>query len=392
MSKKRAEDFFLIEYLQGILPLSQKAMKEAEKRLDDQMKPFGSLGRLEELAVQLSGIMGQNRFSFDRCCTIVMAADNGICKEGVVSAPPEFTKIQTENIAWGLTGISALSRACGSDVCVVDVGIDGDCENRELEGEPEKLLREGKVLIKKIRRGTDSFLTGPAMSIEDAEKAVCVGVEVTESLIQAGYQLLGTGEMGIGNTSTATAVISVLAGRNPREITGRGAGLTDEAFSRKIQVISEGIQNNGLHWDRGIITPSESVQTLSEPKKILEILSKIGGLDICALTGCYLAAAKNRIPIVIDGVISIAAALAAVAMEENAKQYMIPSHKSPEPAYQAAAAVLGLRPVLDLDMRLGEGTGCPLMFSVLRGAAACFNEIATFQEQQVNGAFLVDNR
>lgn len=366
------------EYIRSIPPLSEAAMDAAKKRTDNQMKPLGSLGLLEDLSIQLAGITGKIKNSFEMCCTIVMAADNGICREGVASAPVEITRIQTEMIARGLTGISALSRVAKADVRVVDVGIDGDCENG--------------VIVKKIRKGTDSFFRGPAMSPADAEAAVQVGIEVTEELIQNGYTLLGTGEMGIGNTSTATAVISVLSGRDPKEITGRGAGLTDEAYFKKIQVISEGIKKNGLHWERGKITPAGSAQKSNGPDGVLEVLSKVGGLDICALAGCYLAAAKNRIPIVIDGVISIAAALAAAAMAKEAKQYMIPSHKSMEPAYQAAAAVLGLRPCLDLGMRLGEGTGCPLMFHMIKSAAACLNEIATFGEQQVSDAFLVDNR
>lgn len=366
------------EYVREIPSLSETAMEAAKKRNDGQMKPLGSLGRLEHLSIQLAGMTGKIRNSFEKCGIIVMAADNGICQEGVASAPEEITRIQTENIARGLTGISALSRTAGADVIVVDVGIDGSCGSG--------------VIGRKIRKGTNSFFRGPAMSMADAEAAVQVGIEITQEMIRNGYTLLGTGEMGIGNTSTATAVISVLSGQDPKDITGRGAGLMDEDYFKKIQVISEGIKKNGLDWESGKITPEGAVQENRGPEAVLNVLSKVGGLDICALTGCYLAAARNRIPIVVDGVISIAAALAAAAMAEKTKQYMIPSHKSMEPAYEAAASVLGLRPCLDLEMRLGEGTGCPLMFHVIKSAAACLNEIATFEEQQVSNSFLVDNR
>lgn len=372
------EKISLSEYIRKISPVSERAMDGAKKRTDSQMKPLGSLGLLETLSIRLAGMTGEIENSFEKCCTIVMAADNGICQEGVASAPVEITRIQTENIARGLTGISALSRAVGADVRVVDVGIDGVCERG--------------VAARKIRKGTNSFLRGPAMSREDAEAAIQVGIEITEDLIRNGYTLLGTGEMGIGNTSTATAVISVLSGRDPKEITGRGAGLTDEAYLKKIWVISEGIKRNGLHWENGGGAAMEAAQEMHGAEVVLDVLSKVGGLDICALVGCYLAAAKNRTPIVIDGVISIAAALAAATMAKGTKQYMIPSHKSMEPAYQAASSLLGFHPCFDLKMRLGEGTGCPLMFHVIRSAAACLNEIATFEEQQISDAFLVDNR
>lgn len=383
-------------YIREIQPLSPEAMEKARKRTDGLMKPLGSLGKLEELAIQIAGITGQVKNTFPGRCTIVMAADNGICREGVASAPWEITRIQTENMAKGMTAISVLSRSEGAHVCVVDAGIHGDCENGQAVSIEETAsltgaMQQGRVIVRKVRRGTDSFLQGPAMTQEEAVRTILMGIEITEALIQEGYTLFGTGEMGIGNTSTAAAVISAFTGISPGRITGRGAGLTEEAYRHKIQVIREGLINNGLqHPDHENGTePGEFFSGLQEAEAVL---SKVGGLDICALAGCYLAAAKNRKPIVIDGVISIAAALAAYRMAPCAREYMIPSHRSKEPAYQAAADAMGLQPCLELDMRLGEGTGCPVMFGIIRSACDCMNEIASFEEMQVSDAFLVDNR
>ena len=379
-------------YIQQMAPLSQKVMEQAKKRTDALMKPLGSLGKLEDVAIQIAGITGRVENAFPARCTIVMASDNGICREGVASAPVEITRIQTENMARGLTGISALSENEGADVLVVDVGIDGRCENLDertgdlMEASLLRAMREKKVVWGKIRPGTDSFRQGPAMTREEALKAVETGIRITEALIRAGYGLLGTGEMGIGNTSSSAALISVLCGALPERTVGRGAGLTEEAYRHKIRVITQGIQNNGLAVQEG----KRMVYTGVE--QVIQVLHKVGGLDLCALTGCYLAAAKNRTPIVVDGVISIAAAAAAYCMAPLSKEYMIASHRSAEPAYQAAAAVLGLHPCLDLDMRLGEGTGCPLMFGLIRAACACQSRIASFEEMQVSGDFLVDNR
>ncbi|NSW90101.1 MAG: nicotinate-nucleotide--dimethylbenzimidazole phosphoribosyltransferase [Firmicutes bacterium] len=346
----------------NIKPADYKAMQHAAKRLDSLVKPIGSLGRLEDIAIKIAGISGKLNNYIKKKCIIVMAADNGICEEGVSSVPQIITAMQAVNMTRGLAGISVLCRHAYADLRVVDIGIkeDYDCED---------------IINMKIRRGTWNFSKGPAMTKEEAIRGIEIGIRITEELIAEGYDLIGTGEMGIGNTSSSSAIIMSFTGLSAEEAVGKGAGLTDEGLKNKKKVISRAIEIN---------KPDKS-----DP---IDVLSKVGGFDIAGLTGCFLAAARYRIPVVIDGIISAAAAMMAYKINPFAKDYMIPSHISEEPGFQIVMKEMGLIPVLDLGMRLGEGTGCALMFNVIEAALRIINEMATFEQVSMENDFLVDIR
>lgn len=347
--------------IDGIVPADNTAKEKAKARVDSLIKPIGSLGRLEGLAVQLAGITGRANNSFEKKCTVVMSADNGIVEEGVASSPQEITALQTVNMLKGLTGISVFSKAAGSDIKVVDIGIKSDLDYPGL-------------LSRKIKHGTDNMAKGPAMTREEAIASIEVGIELVEELVSEGYTLFGTGEMGIGNTSTSSAVTMVLAGCGEEAI-GKGAGLDDNAHAKKKEIIAGAISLN--HPD---------------PSDPIDVLSKVGGLDIGGLAGCFLGAAYHRVPIFVDGVISAVSALIACRLNPNVKDYILPSHISMEPAYRIIMKELELRPFLDMDMRLGEGSGCPMGFQVVDMACAMVNNMATFEEIALSDEFLVDIR
>lgn len=348
--------------IQDMEPLNGTAKDEASKRLDSLIKPIGSLGKLEEIAIQLAGITGKVITSVDKKCTIIMAADNGVVEEGVSSAPKEITVLQTRNILNGMAGISILSKQANADYKVVDIGICGDLSHESL-------------ISKKVKRGTSNIAKGPAMSRQEAIIAIEIGIDVIRDLKNEGYNLLGTGEMGIGNTTTSSAILMSLTGADVNDAVGKGAGMSDEALENKKRVIEKAI-------------------ALNEPNRNdpMDVLSKVGGLDIAGLVGCFLGAAYYKLPIVIDGVISAAAALIAYKLNPITKGYMIPSHCSNEPAYGLLMEAMNLEANLYLNMRLGEGTGCPLMFHIIESAATVIKNMATFEEMAMNNEFLVDMR
>lgn len=325
-------------------------MDEAQARLDSLLKPPGSLGRLEDIARQLAGITGSLQNSIRKKCIIVMAGDNGIVKEGVTSFPGDVSLLVTESMASGISGVAVLARYAGAELRVVDLGIDGEVK------------AEG-VIDRKIRRSTSSFLKGPAMSRDEAVRAIETGIEIAESAINDGADLLGTGEIGIGNTSTSSAVLYAFTGADPDTIVGRGAGLTDQGLARKKAVIREGVEFNR-----------------PDPSDPVDVLSKVGGFDIAGLTGVYLAAAANRVPVVIDGFISGTAAVAAAKLAPKSVNFMFASHRSAEPGAAIISGILGLSPMLDMNMRLGEGTGCALAFNIIEAAARIINEMGTFAD------------
>ncbi|MDF2520279.1 MAG: nicotinate-nucleotide--dimethylbenzimidazole phosphoribosyltransferase [Clostridia bacterium] len=348
--------------IDGIRPLDEGTMDKAKKRMDSLIKPIGSLGRLEEFAVQIAGITGNVNNTFEKKCTIVMAADNGICEEGVSSAPQSLTAVQSINFTKGIAAISVLSKHAGADIAVVDIGIKGE-------------LADSKVISRKVSYGTKNMVKEPAMTREQAIKAVETGIEIASDLIDSGCKLLGTGEMGIGNTSTSSAMLMVLTGAKADEVVGKGAGLTEEDFEKKKRAIEKAISINNPQKD-----------------DVIDVLAKVGGLDIAGLAGCYLAAAEKKVPIVIDGFISVMAALTAYKLNPLARDYMIPSHCSDEPGYKKASQALGLESVLNLHMRLGEGTGCPLMFNIIEASQAVMANMATFDEAALENDYLVDIR
>lgn len=350
------------EIISGIRPLDQTSIQQAQARVDSLIKPLGSLGLLETLAVQLAGITGRIKNTVDKRGTIVMSADNGICTEGVSCTPQDITLIQSINMTRGITGMGTLSRHANSDLFVVDIGIDSD-------------HRDEKLIHRKIRRGTANFAKGPAMTREEAEQAIQVGIEMVEQLVKEGYQIIGTGEMGIGNTSSSSAVIMTLTGISAQQAVGKGGGLTEEAYENKKRILQEAIRLNA-----------------PDPEDPIDVVAKVGGLDIAGLTGVFLAAAYYRVPVVIDGVISAAAALVASRLAPLTAGYMIASHISREPAYVLIAQLLGLKPMLAMEMRLGEGTGCALAFPIVSAACAMMNQMATFAEIAYDETYRVDIR
>lgn len=348
--------------LEGIKPLDQKAMKDAKIRMDNLIKPIGSLGRLEDIAIQLSGITGKVKNKIEKKCTVVMSADNGVMDEGVSAAPQAVTLLQTINFFKDAAGINVLSKAVGAEIRVVDIGINGDIDCPGL-------------INKKIRKGTYNMVKGPAMSREEAVQAVETGIEIVKELAADGYNLLGTGEMGIGNTSTSSAILMSFSGCSAEVAVGKGAGLTEEDFNKKKRAIQQALDINR-----------------PDPNDPIDVLAKVGGFDIAGMAGCFLGAAFCRIPIVVDGFISAAAALTACRLNPLVKEFLIPSHCSAEPGFEFIMKQVGLEPVLMLKMRLGEGTGCPIMFHVIESATAVMNNMATFEEGEINSETLVDIR
>jgi nicotinate-nucleotide--dimethylbenzimidazole phosphoribosyltransferase len=342
------------DVIEGIRPLHAEAMKAAKERQDSLVKPAGSLGRLEEISVQIAGITGNVLNRIDRKIHFVLGADNGVYEEGVAAAPQEFTRLLMGFYARGvMCGINVLCAQAGADLVIVDIGVKGE-------------LDYPNILSRKLMNGTGNFFSGRAMPRETAEKAIGVGIELAKYAHDNGYGIIGTGEVGMANTTTAAACIAAALGARGAEaekLVGRGAGLTDEAFGRKRRVICDSLER---------LNP--------DPRDAVDILSKVGGLDIAGLCGLFIGAAYWRIPIVVDGVISIAAALLAYGMNPLCRDFMIPSHTSEEPAYRAAAERMGLEPILNLKMRLGEGTGCPIAMQVVDGALAVMGEMSTFAE------------
>ena len=346
----------------GIRPAYEESMKEAAERLDKLVKPIGSLGKLEDLAVKISGITGKQKNSFEKKVTIIMASDNGVAEEGVSAAPQAVTALMTINFLKGITGVCVLSKHAGADIRVVDIGVGSDLEYPGL-------------INRKVRKGTSNMAKGPAMSKEEAISAIETGIEMVSQLVKEGYNLFGTGEMGIGNTSTASAVAMAFLGCSAEEAVGKGVGLTEEGYASKKSVIERAISINK-----------------PDPYDPIDVLSKVGGFDIAGMTGCFLGAAYCRVPIVIDGFISAAAALAAYRINPLVRDYIIPSHLSAEPGYSLVINEIGLEPLLDLNMRLGEGSGCPLAFNIIEAAEAIISDMATFEEATIKDDFLIDIR
>ncbi len=346
------------EIIKSISPLNEAAVLEAKKYQLTLAMPPESMGELLEIGSRLSGITGLLHNSLPKKRILVLCADNGVAEEGVSSAPQSVTASQAVNMTRYLTGMSSLALHFKNEVQVVDVGIKCDYECPE-------------ILNKKIRKGTASFLHGQAMSREEAEKALLVGIELSESAKADGVSVLGVGEMGIANTTTSTAVLSVLTGLDPKEITGRGGCITDKMLSHKKEVIKKGIE-------------------LNKPNKddVIDVLSKVGGLDLAAMCGVFLGAAKNKLPVVIDGYISVVAALCAARICPLSAKYFFPSHCSEEKGYKIAINELSLAPYLNLRMRLGEGSGCPLAFEIMDAACTIMNDMATFEKAKINDSYL----
>lgn len=342
-----------------VLPLDRSAMTAAEEYQARLAKPPGSLGRLEEISIQLAGITGRVHNALNKKQLLVFAADNGVVAEGVSSAPQSVTKQQTINLMRGKTGAAVLAKHFGCGLTVCDVGVNAD-------------IYESTVLNRKIAYGTQNICTGPAMTREQTLQAILTGAEIARTV---DADVIGVGEMGIGNTTTSSAVLAVLLGTDVEAVTGRGGGITEESFRKKKAVIRTAIEVNRPDRD-----------------DVVDVLSKVGGFDLAAMCGAFLGAAAARRPAVIDGLISAAAALCAVRLCPNVRGYLVPSHASFEIGYRLAMEAMDLRPLFDLGMRLGEGSGCPLAFQVLDAACAVINDMATFDEAGINDDYLDEIR
>ena len=342
-----------------VLPLDRGTMTAAEEYQARLAKPPGSLGRLEEISIQLAGITGRVHNALNKKQLLVFAADNGVVAEGVSSAPQSVTKQQTINLMRGKTGAAVLAKHFGCGLTVCDVGVNAD-------------IYESAVLNRKIAYGTQNICTGPAMTREQTLQAILTGAEIARTV---DADVIGVGEMGIGNTTTSSAVLAVLLGADVEAVTGRGGGITEESFRKKKAVIRTAIEVNRPDRD-----------------DLVGVLSKVGGFDLAAMCGAFLGAAAARRPAVIDGLISAAAALCAVRLCPNVRGYLVPSHASFEIGYPLAMEAMDLRPLFDLGMRLGEGSGCPLAFQVLDAACAVINDMATFDEAGINDDYLDEIR
>ena len=345
--------------VRAVAPLDRGTMTAAETYQARLAKPPGSLGRLEEISIQLAGITGRVHNALNKKQLLVFAADNGVVAEGVSSAPQSVTKQQTINLTRGKTGAAVLAKHFGCGLTVCDVGVNAD-------------IYESTVLNRKIAYGTQNICTGPAMTREQTLQAILTGAEIARTV---DADVIGVGEMGIGNTTTSSAVLAVLLGADVEAVTGRGGGITEESFRKKKAVIRTAIEVNRPDRD-----------------DVVGVLSKVGGFDLAAMCGAFLGAAAARRPAVIDGLISAAAALCAVRLCPNVHGYLVPSHASFEIGYRLAMEAMDLRPLFDLGMRLGEGSGCPLAFQVLDAACAVINDMATFDEAGINDDYLDEIR
>ena len=341
----------LIENIsRNIYPLEKKYMQQAQARLDRLIKPTGSLGKMESICAQLAGIYGKKYFDTSKKIIISFAGDHGVYEEGVAPDPQNITILQFQNFPKRINGVGTISKFVGADVLAVDVGINCD---EKIEG----------VLDYKIRKGTSNMAKGPAMTRKEAEKCISIGIEMAEKCIQEDYTVIGIGEMGIANTTPSTAIISVFADCDPKEITGMGAGLKKELIMHKADVIRKSIELNKPN-----------------PKDAIDVLYKVGGFEIGAMAGVIIGCAANRIPVVLDGFISYAAALLAYHINPKTKEYMIASHLSAEPGAKKALDMMGLKAFLDMDMRLGEGSGAALAFNIIEASNYVYKNMATFDE------------
>ena len=348
----------LRELIGSVREPDRQAMDAARKRQAELAKPPGSLGRLEGLSIQLAGITGKVRNELKNKCLLVFCADNGVVCEGVSSAPQSVTLAQTVNLARGKTGAAVLAKRFGCSLRVCDVGVNAE-------------VSEPAVISEKIAYGTKNIAKEAAMSRGQALRAILTGAGLARKAADEGVDVIGVGEMGIGNTTTASAILSVLSGKPAEEITGRGGGITDEAYRKKITVIKRAIAVNR-----------------PDPTDVVDVLSKVGGFDCAAMTGAFLGAASARVPVVVDGFISAVAALCAYRLCPAVRNYLIPSHASFEIGYRTAMNELERAPLFDLGMRLGEGSGCPIAMMMLDAACAVMNDMATFREAEINDSYL----
>ena len=380
----------ILETINRIEAPDAAAMDAALSRQAALAKPPGSLGGLEDISVRMAGITGSLFNEINRSCVAVFCADNGVAEEGVSSAPQSVTMAQTVNFARRLTGVGVLAESFGSDLLIVDMGVKHPIPAELYDKVP--LWNTRRVIDRKSRPGTDNIAKGPAMSREEAMRCIKVGIEMADAVKNAGYDILGIGEMGIGNTTTSAAVLSAVTGAGSDETCGKGGGINDKSFVRKKEIVDE----VSADWRAkgGLLATLGEARGRGESPidDMIDILASMGGFDICAMAGAFIGAAANKTPVVIDGYISVVAALAAYVMAPKSVGYMFASHKSWEKGYELAVEALGLKPFLELGMRLGEGSGCPIAFQVIKGACDVMRNMATFEEAEINDDYLEEIR
>jgi nicotinate-nucleotide--dimethylbenzimidazole phosphoribosyltransferase len=330
-------------------------MTAARARQETLTKPPASLGRLEEISIRVAGIQGKVRPQVERKAVITMAADHGVVAEKIGNWPQEVTAQMVANFLRGGAGINVLARQAGARVVFVDIGVASD-----LKPHPQ-------LLVRKIGYGTQNMCLGPAMTPEQAVRSVETGIDIINVEVEKGLDIVGTGDMGIGNTTASSAVLAAMTGQSPEKVTGRGTGLNDAQLAHKIDVIKRALAINK-----------------PDPSHPLDVLAKVGGFEIGGLAGVMLGAAARRVPVVIDGFISGAAAVIAAALAPRVKEYLIAAHASAEAGHPLMLKHLGLKPLLDLGMRLGEGTGAALGIFIVEAAVRTLNEMATFAEAGVS--------
>ena len=348
--------------IESIAPADSRAIELALARQQSLAKPPHSLGKLEDLSVKLAGITGELFNPVNKRRVLIFASDNGIVEEGVASCPQSVTLSQTINFTRGLTGVAVLARHFHAELDVMDVGINAD-------------FHQSGVRDVKIAHGTRNFTKEHAMSREQADRALQIGIEAARRATDDGIQIIGVGEMGIGNTSTSSAVLSTLLGLPAKQTVSRGAGINNAAYARKIAVIDEAI----ARWK-------------PDPADPVDVLMKVGGFDLAAMCGAFLGAAAARMPAVIDGFIGAVAALCAYRLNPLAAAYMIPSHASAEKGYRLAMEAMGLEPMLLMNMRLGEGSGCPVAFELVAASQSVIRNMATFEEAAIDDGYLEEIR
>ena len=344
------------EELKKIKSLDEDYFKQAQARLDSLTKPQGSLGRLEEFAAQIVAITENTMPEIPKKVVFTFAGDHGVTKAGVSAYPSEVTPQMVLNFLAGGAGINVLARQAGADVAVVDIGVNYDFG-----------LVEG-LIHKKVVSGTANMLEGPAMTRKEAEECIEVGIELLREYKKKGYGLIGTGDMGIGNTTPSSAIASVITGEKVAHVTGYGTGITDEVFENKVSTIEEAIKKNS-----------------PDPMDGIDVLAKVGGAEIGGIAGVCIGAAIERVPVIVDGMISTAGALIAYTLEPKCAEYMISAHKSVEVGQTAMLNKMGLKPIVDLELRLGEGTGAALGMTFVEAGLRIYREMATFESAGVTG-------
>ncbi len=343
------------ETISAIKPLDESAMRAARNRQDQLTKPRGSLGQLEEISIRMAGITGQEMPRILEKVIVTMAGDHGVVEEGVSAYPSEVTAQMVYNFLAQGAAINVLARQAGARMVIVDMGVSADLGSHE------------KLIDKKIAPGTGNITAGPAMSPEQARESVLAGMDIVTSELSQGMDILVTGDMGIGNTTPSAAIAAAITGRDPVQLVGRGTGVDDQGLKRKISAVRSALEVNN-----------------PDPEDGLNILAKVGGFEIGGLTGSILAAAAARVPVVIDGYISTAAAMLAVTMAPRTRDYLFSAHRSRESGHQHMLTWLALEPLLDLGLRLGEGTGAALALHLIEASCLILSDMATFAEAGVS--------